>query len=68
MFEGVVGVDVTLGELLSDAAFRVESSNTYAFMVNDNGETIIHPQLAAPSEYACGDGCWPQGSQGGRGA
>ena len=48
VFKGVVGVDVSLGDMLGDLSY-LKSEGGYVFMVNRQGTTLYHPLLAMPT-------------------
>ncbi|XP_077862112.1 VWFA and cache domain-containing protein 1-like [Saccoglossus kowalevskii] len=53
---GVVGVDITLDDLLADVTFFKKGASSYAFIFEANskaaGRALIHPLLPAPMDIA----------------
>ena len=49
-FIGVVGVDITMSDLLADVTYFSQGQSSYAFLVDrTDGRTMMHPLLPAPS-------------------
>lgn len=47
---GVVGVDLTIADLVAEAAFFGEGDRlSYAFIVDNNGKVLVHPLMPAPA-------------------
>ncbi|XP_063448509.1 VWFA and cache domain-containing protein 1-like [Mytilus trossulus] len=48
-FNGVACTDVKISELLKDVEYFDEGNSSYAFMIDRNGHTIVHPLLPDPT-------------------
>ena len=49
-FIGVVGVDITMSDLLADVTYFSQGQSSYAFLVDrTDGRTMMHPLLPPPS-------------------
>ncbi len=46
---GVVGVDLTIEDLVADAAFFDAGEFSFAFVIDSEGRTIMHPLLPPPN-------------------
>ena len=47
--KGVTCIDVSISDLLSDVTYFQQGGLSYAFVVDSNGRTLMHPLLPAPS-------------------
>lgn len=47
---GVVGTDVIVSELLLEA-YSVSNDDSYAFVINREGQVLAHPSLKPPTDY-----------------
>jgi hypothetical protein len=48
--KAVVGVDVTVLELVSDLVFDTEFTSSYSFLVDSTGQVVWHPSLPSPKD------------------
>jgi hypothetical protein len=48
--KGVVGVDVTVQDLVSDLLFDVDFLSSYSFIVDSAGQVVWHPALPSPQD------------------
>ena len=48
--KGVVGVDLTLDDVLADVVYFNDGGDSYAFLVDRDGMTLSHPGLPLPSD------------------
>jgi hypothetical protein len=48
--KGVVGVDVTVQDLVSDLVFDREYTSSYSFIVDSAGQVVWHPALPSPQD------------------
>ena len=46
---GVVGLDLHAAEVMEDVTYYNQSHNSYSFVINTEGFTIMHPSLKRPS-------------------
>ncbi|XP_006825614.1 VWFA and cache domain-containing protein 1-like [Saccoglossus kowalevskii] len=46
---GIVGIDLNMGDMLEDITYFEEGELSYAFMVDDQGYTLMHPSLPRPT-------------------
>ncbi|XP_071491032.1 VWFA and cache domain-containing protein 1-like [Diadema antillarum] len=46
---GIVGLDINMADILEDVTYFEEGDQSYAFMIDDQGLTIMHPSLPKPS-------------------
>ena len=51
-FLGVVGIDISLADLMADAAFLKDGSGvmSYAFVIDNLKQTLTHPLISQPSD------------------
>ncbi|XP_065176178.1 VWFA and cache domain-containing protein 1-like isoform X2 [Sycon ciliatum] len=49
---GVVGVDVTVSDLFGDISYFSDAEHQYAFMINNDGEAVLHPLLSLPVDLS----------------
>lgn len=45
---GMSGVDLHMEDLVQDITYFNQADNSYAFMINENGYTIMHPSFTRP--------------------
>lgn len=45
---GVIGLDVSVADLLQEVSYFEEGSKSYAFMIDEQGYTMAHPSLTKP--------------------
>ncbi|XP_048587905.1 VWFA and cache domain-containing protein 1 [Nematostella vectensis] len=48
-FVGVVGIDITMGDLLADVSYFGAEQESYAFVIDGSGRGLVHPLLPMPS-------------------
>ncbi|XP_078657688.1 VWFA and cache domain-containing protein 1-like isoform X1 [Branchiostoma floridae x Branchiostoma belcheri] len=46
---GIVGIDLSMADLMEDMTYYEEGQSTYAFVIDKNGYTLMHPTLQRPS-------------------
>lgn len=51
-FIGVVGVDISVTDLMADAAFFKKGQNSYAFVIDKYGNTLTHPLIPRPNSVS----------------
>lgn len=49
-FIGVVCTDIKLSDLVEDTTYLQQGQNTYSFIIDGTGRTLIHPLLPDPRE------------------
>lgn len=47
---GVVCSDLTMSNLVSDITYFREGENSYSFIIDGRGRTIMHPLLPVPAQ------------------
>lgn len=45
---GMSGVDLHMEDLVQDITYFNQADNSYAFMINEKGYTIMHPSFTRP--------------------
>ncbi|KAK3750190.1 hypothetical protein QZH41_015424, partial [Actinostola sp. cb2023] len=48
-FIGVVGIDITMSDIVADVTYFGPGKESYAFLIDTSGLTLMHPLLQAPS-------------------
>ncbi|XP_062512839.1 VWFA and cache domain-containing protein 1-like isoform X2 [Corticium candelabrum] len=49
---GVIGVDVTVADLVEDITYFRRGEQSYAFVIDGKGVTLVHPLMPAPIDVA----------------
>ena len=50
--KGVVGVDMSLRDLLADVSFFGRTDSSYAFIMDSTGRLLMHPLLPSPQSVS----------------
>jgi len=48
---GVVGIDITIADLVNIVSTSRIGYDSYPFLINDDGEVIYHPRLPQPDDF-----------------